>query len=233
MAHSLLPPLETFNRQTAEVLIAASQKSVAQKPFSIFRLGAYQRLLDSLASHDSPHKSCLVISYSLALTGVLGLNQCNKVAGNYPDHNMLDLKHFADNTFDFCVSDQVLEHVAGNPADAMKASLRVIKPGGFVAHATVFGYPLHDDDANKPTLGADTPDYWRYTPQALALLATQAGGHIITSGGHGNAWLQMLTTMGFGIILCPMDANEPLFQMAIINDDAFPIVTWVIAQKPF
>jgi 2-polyprenyl-3-methyl-5-hydroxy-6-metoxy-1,4-benzoquinol methylase len=41
------------------------------------------------------------------------------------------------------VSDQVLEHVVGDPQTAIDETLRVLRPGGIVIHTTCFMNPIH------------------------------------------------------------------------------------------
>jgi ubiquinone/menaquinone biosynthesis C-methylase UbiE len=60
-----------------------------------------------------------------------------------PEFDFLDLHTFGDNTFDAVASDQVLEHVEGDPFVAIAESVRVVKAGGFVVHTTCFLNSLH------------------------------------------------------------------------------------------
>ena len=71
---------------------------------------------------------CLSISGSERLAAVLGMRAAKIVEARYPEHTMLALR-FPDDSFDACVSDQVLEHVEGNPFDAVRESFRVVRPG--------------------------------------------------------------------------------------------------------
>lgn len=61
---------------------------------------------------------------------------------------------FNDEQFDFCISDQVLENIEGNPFKAFSETARVVKKGGRVCHITCFINGIH---------GAPN-DFWRYTP---------------------------------------------------------------------
>ena len=96
----------------------------------------------------------LSISHSAKLCDILGLQPTEVVEANYPDYNMISLD-FPNESFDFVVSDQVLEHVEGNPQQAIDECWRVLRPGGIVVHTTCFINPIHDEPN----------DYWHFTPK--------------------------------------------------------------------
>ena len=84
----------------------------------------------------------LSISNSGRLAALLGFRSEQIVEAQYPECNMLNLP-FPDGQFDAVVSDQVLEHVEGNPQEAIDNSFRVLKPGGRVLiHDTDWGATL-------------------------------------------------------------------------------------------
>jgi len=83
----------------------------------ITRYEAYQRLRKH-RFNPSQNVQALSISGSQNLAGLLGFASQQIVDASYPEHNMLDLK-FADNYFDLVVSDQVLEHLEGNPRQSL------------------------------------------------------------------------------------------------------------------
>lgn len=93
------------------------------------------------ASTDRPPVA-LAIGDSASLINQLGLQPIEVVEANYPVHDMRKLRHFDDETFELVVSDQVLEHVDGDPSQALAESFRVAKPGGLVVHTTCFMNPL-------------------------------------------------------------------------------------------
>ena len=189
--------------------------------WQITRLCMYRTLSDRLAALDGPEQSCMCISSSQTLARIAGLRQAKLEVANYPDVNLIDLP-YPDGRFDFLVSDQVLEHVEGDPFRAVAESLRVLRPGGQAIHTTCFVNEVH----GSPN------DFWRFTPQALELLGTSAGGEVVLSGGWGNRAALTLIGLGFRMVPIPEDPANPLYQLAMRNEPDFPIVTWVILRKP-
>jgi SAM-dependent methyltransferase len=100
------------------------------------------RTVFTACNFETSRARILSISGSNKLIDLLGLKDPVIVEANYPDHNMLELD-FDDNEFDFVVSDQVLEHVDGDPQKAIDESRRVLKPGGMAIHTTCFLNPVH------------------------------------------------------------------------------------------
>jgi ubiquinone/menaquinone biosynthesis C-methylase UbiE len=137
--------------------LGLSMKGLARGPH-ITRLFMYRHLAQSRQAPKSTVK-VLSISHSDRLCDVLGLDRQSRVEANYPAVSMLSLP-YPDSSFDYVVSDQVLEHVEGDPQQAIDETLRVLRPGGLAIHATCFINPIH---------GAPG-DFWRFTPAALRLL---------------------------------------------------------------
>lgn len=139
---------------------------------------------------------------------------------NHPESDMLALR-IPSESFDFCVSDQVLEHIQGNPIAAFEESVRVTKTNGYVAHTTCFMNEIHE-----------TPDdFWRFTPNALKMMAGQCGLTVLDCGGWGNKDVWSFMELGFRTARVPIDPSHPICKMAMKNDASIPIVTWVVAQK--
>ncbi|HVY68349.1 MAG TPA: methyltransferase domain-containing protein [Verrucomicrobiae bacterium] len=161
----------------------------------------------------------LVISHSHPLCDLFRVPAEGRVEANYPEHNILSLR-FPDNEFDFVVSDFVLEHVEGNPEQAMEECRRVLKPGGVAIHTTAFNYHVH---------GAPN-DYWRFTPSALAWLHRRFG-QVIATGGWGNQWVWVMVYFGLRKEGVPLARWHPFHRIATRNDRRWPITTWVVARK--
>jgi SAM-dependent methyltransferase len=189
-------------------------------PWHFTRFALYTKLLNILASHDGPNRKCLSISNSKVLVKVLGLKKTQITNTVYPELDFLKMP-FEDGAFDFCVSDMVLEHVAGNPFDAVRESLRVVRPGGFIVHTTALMHAIHAE-----------PDYWRFTPDGLKVLCENVGGKVISVDGWGSMQAFDLIRQGFRFTKVPLDPKHPTHRIAIASERLNPITTWLVAQKP-
>jgi SAM-dependent methyltransferase len=183
------------------------------------RYAMYQRLGEVGARLPNRRGDVLSISHSTRLCDVLGLEPSSVTEANYPEYNFLSLP-FPDESFDFIISDQVLEHVEGNPKQAFDESLRVLRPNGIAVHTTCFFHPIHDAPG----------DYWRCTPEGLKLLARDFS-QVIEYGGWGNFEAWVLARSGFRFVGIPHAKWHPLHWIATRNDPEWPISTWVVAQK--
>lgn len=212
-----------FQNATIKRLIEYALRSNEQMPgHRITRLAMYKALGGIWASADSTEKVCLAISGSHRLGAILGLTNVRYEMANYPSHNVIDLKAFREAQFDFCISDQVLEHVEGDPSRAIAECARVVKPGGLICHTTCFINPIHGHPS----------DFWRFTPEALSLLSRQAGLTDIVVGGWGNREAWSLVHAGYRMATIPDDESHPLYLLGTYNEPAWPIVTWVTCRKP-
>lgn len=168
---------------------------------------------------DPEGKSVLAISGSQSLCRVLGFDDAQILNADYPKYDLLDLP-FPANSFDYVVSDQVLEHIEGNPQTAMEEAFRVLKPGGIGIHTTCFINPIHENPE----------DYWRFTPKALALLAGKHAS-IAEADGWGNPFVWPYVWMGLRFVPIPHSSWHPFHWLATKNVENWPIVTWVVARK--
>ncbi len=185
----------------------------------ITRYAMYSRLRSAAARLPHRRGRVLSVSHSANLCECLGIEPDEIVEANYPDHNMLSLR-FPDESFDFVLSDQVLEHVEGDPQQAIDESWRVLKPGGIAVHTTCFINPIH----------AHPGDFWRFTPEALRLLSRRFST-IVECGGWGNFDAWVVIRRGLRFIPIPDATWHPLHKVATRNDPEWPIVVWIVAVK--
>ncbi len=143
----------------------------------VTRYYMYKRLSE-YSEQRSEDLKVLSISHSQPLARLLGFNDRQITDVPYPEFNVLSLP-FKDGEFDAVMSDQVLEHVEGDPHLAINELFRVLKPNGISLHTTCFINPVH----------GDPNDYWRFTPDALKLL-TRQHGEILDVGGWGNPYVE-------------------------------------------
>lgn len=141
---------------------------------------------------------------------------------NYPEASILELP-FATGEFDLVVSDQVLEHVVGDPQRAIDESRRVLKPGGLALHTTCLIQPIHKD-ARSPN------DLWRFTPEALRWLCRDFS-RVVDVGGWGSPYVWLAVALGLRYEPVPHAPWHPLHRLAMSNDPRWPIHTWVAAEK--
>ncbi len=88
----------------------------------------------------------------------------------YGDPTIEELSTTRAEAFGTIVCLSVLEHVV-NPFEVFAAFNRLLQPRGLLIVSTVFSFPRHD-----------ARDYWRYTPECLAMLAQTAGLQVLESG---------------------------------------------------
>jgi SAM-dependent methyltransferase len=183
------------------------------------RYAMYRRLQEVGNVLPRSAGKALSISHSAHLFDQLGFSPTQIVEASFPEFNITDLP-FKDGEFDMVASDQVLEHVEGDPFTAINETRRVLRTGGLAIHTTVFMYPRH---------GAPN-DFWRYTPDALSLLCREFS-EIIECGGWGNfnAWQWWEKGLFFEDV--PHAQWHPLHKVATRNDPAWPMVTWIVARK--
>ncbi len=184
----------------------------------VTRYSMYNHLSKYFESRPKEHR-VLSISHSEILGRLLGYadNQITDVV--YPDINILNLP-FEDEEFDAVVSDQVLEHVEGDPYAAIEETFRVLKRGGIALHTTCFINPIH----------GEPNDYWRFTPEALELLVSKHG-EITDVGGWGNPYVWPFCALGLRFQPIPHARWHPGHWIATKNDNSWPIVTWALARK--
>ena len=138
----------------------------------------------------------------------------------YPEVDMQNLP-YEDNTFDFVISDQVIEHIE-DPKKAVKESHRVLKKGGIAIHTTCFMNYIH----------LCPKDFWRFSPYALRYLCKDFS-EILQSGGWGNRFAILLCFLSdrFRWMSIPDSRWSIRHLIATYNEKRYPIVTWIVARK--
>jgi SAM-dependent methyltransferase len=205
----------TVKRFLRDVL-KLSMRNVPKGPH-ITRYVMYECILRSVEKLQKG--DALSIGHSSSLTLALCSDSTRTFHANLPDQNWLYLP-YKSNTFDLVVSDQVLEHVQGDPQQAIDESWRVTKLGGLVVCTSCLVNGIH----NHPV------DLWRFTPEGLKFLH-RGFSEIIECGGWGNRWVSVLDWLNLRYEPIPTVAWHPLHHVIRINDPLNPIVTWVVARK--
>jgi SAM-dependent methyltransferase len=184
----------------------------------VTRYSMYKRI-GAFFEGQSRSGKILSISGSDILHGMFRQQDSEIVVANYPEYNILSLP-FPDESFDYVVSDQVLEHVEGHPQQAVDEQYRLLKPGGWLLLSTCLMNPIH---------GAPG-DFWRFTPHGLRLLC-QRFSYIDQAEGWGNAWVHIMQMVGVRGVPIPHATYHPLHWIATHNDPTWPVMTWIIARK--
>lgn len=213
--------MSALSDSSIKALLRWSLANAPSRGPHITRFFMYRALLGYLRSEDAAGKKGLSISLSKPFAqDILGLRLTEFTEANFPEYNLLDLP-FDNEKFDFCVSDQVLEHVEGDPVQAFSESARVVRPGGFICHTTCFMNEIH----GVPS------DFWRFTPDSLSLMSKISGCKPVTVAGWGNREAWAIIQHGFRFEGVPMDESHPVYQIAVKNEKDVPIVVWVVARK--
>lgn len=179
----------------------------------------YKQLSNICSQINTPETKVLSISGSQQLVDVIGLVNASVVNACYPDYDILSLP-FEDESFDVVVSDQVLEHIKGDPQIAINETKRVLKRGGIAVHTTCFMNPIHEHPI----------DMWRFTPSSLEYLCRDWSS-IIDCGGWGNRLAFACMDLGLRMAPIPHAKWHPLHKLATIDDKQFPIVTWIAVSR--
>ena len=138
----------------------------------------------------------------------------------YPEVDMQDLP-YEDKTFDYVISDQVIEHLE-NPQKAIDESYRVLKKDGIAIHTTCFINYIHPCPK----------DFWRFSTEALKYLCKDFS-EIIQCEGWGNRIAILLCFISDRFRFMRIPENKWSFRhlVATWSEKGYPIVTWIIARK--
>jgi SAM-dependent methyltransferase len=184
----------------------------------VTRYAMYRRLARHAAARDPAHR-VLAISGSGNLAILLGYAPEQITHAAHPEYDVRALP-FADDAFDAVVSDQVLEHIEGDPFAAIRELFRVLKPGGLALHTTCFINPIH---------GAPQ-DFWRFTPEGLRLLFREHA-EPIEIAGWGNPLVWVFVLLGLRNEPIPEAKWHPAHWLATHDHPDWPIVTWAMGTK--
>lgn len=138
----------------------------------------------------------------------------------YPEVDMQNLP-YENNSFNFVISDQVIEHLE-NPQKAIDESHRVLMKDGIAIHTTCFMNAIH----------LYPEDYWRFSTDALKYLC-KSFSEITQLEGWGNRIAILLCFIGnyFRSMSIPENKWSLKRLIANWNETNYSIVTWVIAKK--
>ena len=129
----------------------------------------------------------------------------------YP-HFDLCTDHVNQRAYDIVICEQVLEHVR-DPCTAARTLHDLCRPGGHVLVSTPFLLRLH----------GHPDDYWRFTPDGLRTLLTNAGLQPLWVRSWGNA----------PVVKRNLGQWAPYARWrSLRNDPALPIVVWSLARRP-
>ena len=202
--------------RTAGLVYSATSLGMAKRD-SFTRFAMY-RSLRGLRGRLPGVKRVLSISHSTHLAPILGFEGVTLVEANYPEFNLLSLP-FKDGEFDACLSDQVLEHIAGPPERAVNEALRVVRPGGYVVHTTCLLTAVHGPG-----------DFWRFTPEGLDFLHRDSC-EVLEADGWGNTMVPLMTFLGFTWRPVPVTRWHPVTWLATANRRSYAHMVWVAARK--
>ena len=137
----------------------------------------------------------------------------------YPESDIHDLK-FGDETFDWVITDQVLEHVL-DPKLAIQETFRVLKKDGIAIHTTCFLNPIH----HYPN------DYYRFSCEALLALC-EPYGEILECNSWGNRLSVAAIVVADRLRGIQVPERPSLRRwLATYNETAYPIHVWIVARR--
>lgn len=214
----MVRPMLSLARHLAAAACRLTMFGLRRGPH-ITRYAMYRQLAQLKRPVFLASARALSISHSTALCATLGLQGGAVVEAEYPAVSLLDLP-YPDASFDYVVSDQVLEHVEGDPQRAIDESFRVLRPGGWAVHTTCFLNPIHEWPV----------DLWRFSPAGLRYLCRHFS-RIVACDGWGNPYVGLVMLLGLRFDGVPEARWHPLHRLATAQHRDWPAVTWVVAEK--
>lgn len=150
-----------------------------------------------------------------AITNMLP-KKCEILAPSFPDVDIHKMP-YEDNSFDYVIADQVLEHVR-KPWIGVEEVRRVLKREGLAILTSVLIFPVH----------GVPHDYWRFTPEGLIVLCENFSKiHESTGTGDLNFVFDILRKQG-GLKVEPKTNLE---KKALACDNKNLVSVWIIAEK--
>ncbi len=195
------------------------------------RYGMYKRIENFLKSLNLTSGKCLFVGDTydgigttfehLKCTAQLLINMLPVgtivTAPPYPEVDMHKMP-YEDNTFDYVLADQVIEHVR-KPWICVEEVRRVLKLGGIAVLTSGLMCPVH----------GQPDDYFRFTPFGLKVLCENFS-NILECDGNGSRnlindiWVRRLQRKG-------VTGNPERESRALKSDGTNLIMTWIIAKK--
>lgn len=208
--------------------IGQKGKKMSSKRYKFSRYAMYKHIEDFLNSRDLEEGQCLLVGDSIKgkgdkkikikNTAIIDMlpKGCKVDAPCYPDVDIMSMP-YEDNTFDYVIADQVLEHVR-KPWIAVEEVRRVLKPGGLSVVTSVLMFPVH----------GVPEDYWRFTPDGLKVLFENFS-KVHDCRGTGN--LEFAITCLKGGIKGKVKPGTDIEKKALGNDNKHIVSVWIIAEK--
>lgn len=127
---------------------------------------------------------------------------------------------FDDESFDVVLMTEVLEHMS-EPGAALAEACRILRDGGTVYLTVPFVWILHE----LPY------DFFRYTPESLKLLFTQAGFDSVTVASRGDYFTTVAQLMAIAPVVLREGGNlQELADQRTLIADAFSKLSGVLAD---
>jgi SAM-dependent methyltransferase len=186
------------------------------------RYGMYTKIEKALGPMELKRGRCLVIGDTLKGKGANPtlpnmIPQITEIdAPDYPEVDMQDLP-YEDNTYQYVLTDQVLEHVR-KPWVGVSEIHRVLKPGGIAIITSALMFPQH----GVPY------DYFRFTPDGLRVLCEDFSK---IHDCNGNGSLDFVHEIFMGDHSPQVKPGSVSAKYAMANDNKFLVSVWIIAEK--
>lgn len=207
-----------FNFLEQKIKLAIDEKHSDEYPLT--RFACYSDLKYCLKNEDSSEKTCLSISNSERLAKVVGLHKTIIINKNYPEIDINELL-YGNETFNFVVSDFVIEHINSDPLHIFKEQSRILTKGGYIVCTTAFVYPFHICPV----------DLWRFSKQTFEYLCKKTGLEIVKCGSWGSIECLIAIHLGYSDEIVPVNKENYLYKLATEKDERYQIVTWLVARK--